>query len=692
MLLKKSDFFMAGFIFIGIIFLAVVSQGLLPFSTVTYNNQCSVPSCPSGYTMDRIYCNDDTNTCTRECYRQLAGSCSSSYSSWSSSANGYELSGNCLNLAPGSYCYASNLNRLTLNSNYCYQFYSKTDISFTLSSGRAISSYVSNDWDSNTGSCSGSTPQSVSTDVEDFGRGDGDTASSFNSESKYTSCGTNPVSSANVVNTFFYRTSNWNEGSVDWKDMTCGYECNTEAECNPSGYIGDNFCKDSHVFRQYKMSNCQSYSCAYSYEDRLIQNCINGCSNGVCIELECTEGSEKCEGTTYYTCSANKWVSQGEVVEKCGVFCSENEIILTNNEYFICLDGTYKKVIDVISLTEEERLELLDMINNLNATIEEKLQIISDLTANLESQIYLINELELSISEKATIISGLELSLAEQTYLLESLNNSLQEKATIISDLELSIAEQTHMIQSLTETQAEQLTIINGLNLTISEQAEMINLLTSNLQEKASLISQLQAENEYQAQLIAQMGLSFADQWSIINSLNNTISDDASIIGDLGLNLEQQADLIVMLGFTNEEKAELIKEFNLELSEQADLIQAFRLQLSDDAEIIKNLNLSIDDMASMIKSFELTLEEEAKIIAHLNLKIEEEKTLVSKLRELIDDQLKLLNEVENQKKIIEKREGQSTKDYLINILPYLLLVFAFIILVFLIVRLRSNRK
>ena len=46
-------------------------------ATFTYSNQCSLSSCPSGYSEVETYCKDTTNKCYKVCEKEIDGYCGS---------------------------------------------------------------------------------------------------------------------------------------------------------------------------------------------------------------------------------------------------------------------------------------------------------------------------------------------------------------------------------------------------------------------------------------------------------------------------------------------------------------------------------------------------------------------------------------------------------------------------------------
>jgi hypothetical protein len=66
-------------------------------------------------------------------------------------------------------------------------------------------------------------------------------------------------------------------------------ECSSNSQCGTDGFLGDNFCEENSVFRNFKRFTCNNprtpqSNCSSSTNKQLIQECVNGCSEGVCSE------------------------------------------------------------------------------------------------------------------------------------------------------------------------------------------------------------------------------------------------------------------------------------------------------------------------------------------------------------------------------------------------------------------------
>jgi hypothetical protein len=82
-------------------------------------------------------------------------------------------------------------------------------------------------------------------------------------------------------------------------------ECFVNSDCGIDGFIGNNICFGNDVHRNYKLFNCLNPGtgnaiCTDSLEDRLIEECNDGCSNGECKEIRCFTNSD-CDDSNSFT-------------------------------------------------------------------------------------------------------------------------------------------------------------------------------------------------------------------------------------------------------------------------------------------------------------------------------------------------------------------------------------------------------
>ena len=145
-----------------------------------------------------------------------------------------------------------------------------------------------------------------------------------------------------------------NDGNANAQDECVNNNCiNTplaciqnNIECGIDGFIGSNFCLNNNVYGLFLNFTCSNNQCSYSASNLLIDDCLYGCSNGVCITappIECSLNSE-CNDNNART--ADECVNPGQtnsycmntevdciIDTDCGItgfindnFCSNNDI------------------------------------------------------------------------------------------------------------------------------------------------------------------------------------------------------------------------------------------------------------------------------------------------------------------------------------------------------------------------------
>lgn len=467
------------------------------------------------------------------------------------------------------------------------------------------------------------------------------------------------------------------------KDVKCGVESSTTTlESAGSGRVGeanyvcryDSCVVTAHFGNTITLTKGQAY-----YMPDLVDNPVSF-YNYVTTEIykSCTL-QEQCNPHSGKLNTTNPNTNLFTIVElkKDFVVCKDQLCAVTTSQ------EEYDALLARISSLETNLNQKIALINQLNASIEEKAKLLEILKLNASAQadaiealsktlgdkIAYINQLTDSIDRKGEIIRELELSLSQQVEMVNQLTTNVNEKAAIISELNLSISQQSEFIKQLTAKFEEQGRIVNKLELNIQEKIDLIKSLTAendkqarivsqlelSLQEKITLINRLTSNNEEQANLIKAMKLSFKDQADIIDGLDKRISDEAILIGSLTQSVDEQGKIMANLKLTISEQAELIRHLTKNNEEQG--------------RIIANLKLSTQQQADLIKKLAANNEEMAKIIANMKLSSDEEQELVAKLKMTIQEQQMLLDLIRS-----EKPKG-------INISPVIYVVIVGIVIV-----------
>ena len=72
----------------------------------------------------------------------------------------------------------------------------------------------------------------------------------------------------------------------------CMEECVIDDDCGDDGFIGDRFCIGEDAYQEYEDFDCSSGSCESEINERKVENCAFGCSDGICNEPECVLDSD----------------------------------------------------------------------------------------------------------------------------------------------------------------------------------------------------------------------------------------------------------------------------------------------------------------------------------------------------------------------------------------------------------------
>ena len=164
----------------------------------------------------------------------------------------------------------------------------------------------------------------------------------------------NPLTERCVILEECNSNAECNDGNANTQDECVNNNCiNTplaciqnNIECGIDGFIGSNFCLNNNVYGLFLNFTCSNNQCSYSASNLLIDDCLYGCSNGVCITappIECSLNSE-CNDNNART--ADECVNPGQtnsycmntevdciIDTDCGItgfindnFCSNNDI------------------------------------------------------------------------------------------------------------------------------------------------------------------------------------------------------------------------------------------------------------------------------------------------------------------------------------------------------------------------------
>lgn len=159
---------------------------LKSLAVISYNNQCSLPSCPSGYSATGTTCDNSTYTCTQTCTKTTAAYCSGSYGSSTLYSGSDDAQGHGVTFFIN---FPWQPLSISLTTSKCYEFYSHYYTEYSVTGTATSNTQQSTEWYSkllldggtisqNTGTnyfygSNGAFTVTGNTPTYSFGRGDG---------------------------------------------------------------------------------------------------------------------------------------------------------------------------------------------------------------------------------------------------------------------------------------------------------------------------------------------------------------------------------------------------------------------------------------------------------------------------------------------------------------------------------------
>ena len=110
-----------------------------------------------------------------------------------------------------------------------------------------------------------------------------------------------------------------NPGTINAECKNYPIECLSETDCGIDGFVGNNFCSENDVLKEYIDYTCNNPGtrnslCDSEGENRLIEECSDLCVEGSCVDIECFNDAE-CDDNSSYT--QDKCLNPGTITSKC---------------------------------------------------------------------------------------------------------------------------------------------------------------------------------------------------------------------------------------------------------------------------------------------------------------------------------------------------------------------------------------
>ncbi len=83
------------------------------------------------------------------------------------------------------------------------------------------------------------------------------------------------------------------------------YACSSDSDCGSEGYMGEAYCDAGDIYQVYRIWECHNPDskdayCRYTDEEKEKESCSDGCSDGTCLVLECSNAAD---------CGDDRWIS-----------------------------------------------------------------------------------------------------------------------------------------------------------------------------------------------------------------------------------------------------------------------------------------------------------------------------------------------------------------------------------------------
>lgn len=280
---QKNQIVVAGIV-IAIVLVLIFFRTDSPLS-VAYQGQCSLPSCPSGYSIQEKSCSG--KSCFGVCEKQVPAYCGSYGSTKSLGKNIiFDRTDN------GDSFSASQIYQ---SSNLCYKFRATGSLRITNDDPGGFLNRNSESHKLSYGGigisesvCSTSSSFSDESDWKTIGRGrSGSSAGAWGRYTAYKDENCGSVAYGSEGSLFFqlqYQEAPWIDDEVITTTVDCSFECSSNSDCGSTGFTGSKRCSGGNVVQDYESNSCSSFKCISSDEEKIVDFCDFGCELGSCIQ------------------------------------------------------------------------------------------------------------------------------------------------------------------------------------------------------------------------------------------------------------------------------------------------------------------------------------------------------------------------------------------------------------------------
>ena len=277
-----------------VISISILLLGLLFYfgfyqqAVVSFQNQCMLSNCPSGYTDIGTICQD--LKCTRACQMESGSHCGSFSSIKIESKEYNRITADLKNtwfVSPS----------ITESTNKCYQYQASNVFQIT---NRDPGGFLKADSESHevyassilvmgdTVACSSSNTVEA---ISGWTQGKVGTGKSVKVSGKYISyksstCirGDDAYGSEGIMTvSLLYKTADLVKDYV-YTETSCNYQCQVNSDCGVT-QTGSLYCDGSNIVRDVTKNTCSNYKCIDKKNTEIVTKCNNGCSGTTCIQL-----------------------------------------------------------------------------------------------------------------------------------------------------------------------------------------------------------------------------------------------------------------------------------------------------------------------------------------------------------------------------------------------------------------------
>ena len=255
--------------------------------TVGYDDQCSFPSCPSGYDYKSDYCTG--LKCYKVCEKTITAHCSDSWSSLKTFKNSYDVG-----VGDKGTLYASG--KMTEINTLCYKYANAAGLSITdnspgnfLKGDSNSHKVIINGWAGVDRCClsafGGNCQTGWSTGKRGVNSHQEKTSASF---MPYKDDGCSGNTAYGSVGTFDislnYKYSSWIEEKTETQKVSCPFDCVSNSDCGSKSKSGSEYCDGNVLKQNYDKPICSDYNCDSETTTSTIKTCSYLCENGECVD------------------------------------------------------------------------------------------------------------------------------------------------------------------------------------------------------------------------------------------------------------------------------------------------------------------------------------------------------------------------------------------------------------------------